>query len=344
MCSPRWVTKIGSAAWSRPRPGNHAQGIAYHARLLGIAATIVMPADTPFTKVANTAHHGARIELVGADYATAFAHAQALADETGARLVPAFDDPLIIAGQGTVAIEVLAAAPDVDTIVVPVGVADSSRASRWLRSTSRPTCALSVCRARDIPECCTRCSEGRSRRVGRRSPKASRWWNPACSPAIVGALVDDIVVAAEQHIEEAIALFVEIEKSVVEGAGAAALAAVLQYPEMFHGRRVALIASGGNIDASVLTSVLTRALARSGRLVRLLIEVPDRPGVLAAIAEVVAHEAGQYRRRRASTRPPGRRAQRARGSSSPSRPGTGPHAETIVAALVAIGFHVELAA
>src|SRR5207244_6578899 len=101
--------------------GNHAQGVAYHARLLGIAATIVMPADTPFTKVANTAHHGAHVVLEGADYAAAFAHAQAIAAQTGARLVPAFDDPLIIAGQGTVALELLADAPTLDAIVVPVG-------------------------------------------------------------------------------------------------------------------------------------------------------------------------------------------------------------------------------
>jgi len=164
----------------------------------------------------------------------------------------------------------------------------------------------------------------------------------ALTRVIVSELVDDIVVAAEQYIEEAIALFVEIEKTVVEGAGAVALAAVLQYPEMFRGRTVALIASGGNIDASVLTSVLTRALARSGRLVRLLIEVPDRPGVLAAIAEVVAREQGNIVDVEHRRDLPGVALKSARLELSVETRNR-PHAEAIGAALGAIGVHVELA-
>ncbi len=323
--------------------GNHAQGIAYHARLLGIHATIVMPADTPFTKISNTAHHGAQIALVGADYAEAYAHAQTIAAETEARLVPAFDDPLVIAGQGTVALELLAAVPDIDTIVVPVGggglIAGIAVAAKHIA----PEIRLVGVQSAGYPGMLHALHRGPAPTGGPTIAEGIAVAEPgALTRLIVGELVDDVVVAAEQYIEEAIALYVEIEKSVVEGAGAAALAAVLQYPEMFRGRKIALIASGGNIDASVLTSVLTRALARSGRLVRLLIEVPDRPGVLAAIAEVVAREQGNIVDVEHRRDLPGVALKSARLELSVETRNAW-HAQTIVGALVAIGFHVELA-
>jgi threonine dehydratase len=273
--------------------GNHAQGVAYHAHLLGLAATIVMPADTPFTKVANTAHHGAEVVLHGEGYAAAYKEALRLASESGATLVPAFDDPLVIAGQGTVGLEIVDQVPDVDTIVVPVGggglIAGVATAVKAVSPSTRVVGVqvegyegmLYALGRGPMPEGGTTIAEG----IAVVEPGE-------LTRAIVRELVDDIVVVSEQRIEEAIALGIEIEKTALEGAGAAALAAVLEHGDEFRGRRTVAVLSGGNIDARVLTSVLLRALARSGRLVRMRIEVPDRPGVLATISQVIAEERG----------------------------------------------------
>ena len=272
--------------------GNHAQGVAYHARLLGIAATIVMPADTPFTKVANTAHHGARIVLEGDGYAAAFEHAQTLAARDRRRLVPAFDDPLIIAGQGT-SPSSCSPHPTLDTIVVPIGGGGLIAGIAVVVKALAPDVRIVGVQSEGYPGHDARARTRAAPTGGSTVAEGIAVVEPGMlTRAIVAELVDEIVIVPEEHIEEAIALYVEIEKSVVEGAGAAPLAAVLQYPDMFRGQTVALIASGGNIDARVLTSVLFRALARSGRLVRLHIDVPDRPGVLAAIATVIADEHG----------------------------------------------------
>jgi threonine dehydratase len=273
--------------------GNHAQGVAYHAHELGIRATIVMPADAPFTKVTNTAHHGAEIILHGEGYAAARREAERLAADTGATLVPAFDDPLIIAGQGTVGLEIFEDAPDLDVIVVPVGggglvsgiavAVKSERRDIRVIGVQVDTYAgmLHALGRTPAPERGVTIAEG----IAVAEPGT-------LTRAIVAELVDDLVVVPEQRIEEAIALALEIEKTVLEGAGAAGLAAVLEHQDRFRGQRVGVVLSGGNIDARVLTSVLLRALARSGRLVRLRVEVPDRPGVLATVAQCVAAARG----------------------------------------------------
>jgi threonine dehydratase len=273
--------------------GNHAQGVAYHAGLLGIRSTIVMPADTPFTKVVNTAHHGAQIELVGDDYAAAFAHARQIAEETGATLVPAFDDPLVIAGQGTVALELIDALPEPDMIVVPVGggglIAGIAIAAKELAPKAR---VIGV-QTEGYPGMLHSFGQAAAPDGGPTIAEGIAVTEPGVvTRQVVAQLVTDMLIASEQRIEEAVALYMEIEKSVVEGAGATALAAVLQYSEMFKDKTVAVIVSGGNIDARVMASVLSRALARSGRLVRLRIDVPDRPGALAAVATVVAEQRG----------------------------------------------------
>lgn len=269
--------------------GNHAQGVAYHAHLLGIDATIVMPADTPFTKVANTAHHGARVVLEGEGYAGALAHAQLIAAETGATLVPAFDDPLVIAGQGTVALEMLGAVPDLDVIVVPVGggglISGIAVAAKGLA----PGTEVIGVQSETYPGMLHALGRGPAPEGGSTIAEGIAVKEPGLlTREIVRELVDDIVLVPEQSIEEAVALMAEIEKSVVEGAGAAPLAALLTHRERFAGKRVGVVLSGGNIDARVLISVLFHALARSGRLVRLRIEVPDRPGVLAQIAQLIS--------------------------------------------------------
>jgi threonine dehydratase len=273
--------------------GNHAQGVAYHARLMGIAATIVMPADTPFAKVANTAHHGARVVLEGADFAHASIHAHALAAETGAHIVPAFDDPLVIAGQGTVGIELLEAAPNLDVIVVPVGGGGLIAGIAVAVKAVAPKTHVVGVQTDGYPGMLHALGRGPAPTAGPTIAEGIAVVEPGLiTRDVVRDLVDDIVIVSEQHIEEAIALCIEIEKTVLEGAGAAALAAVIQYPERFRGRTVGAIASGGNIDARLLASVLHRALARSGRLVRLEIDVPDRPGALAAVTAAIAEHGG----------------------------------------------------
>jgi threonine dehydratase len=322
--------------------GNHAQGVAYHARLLGIPATIVMPADTPFTKVTSTAHHGAQIELVGNDYDAAFAHARGIAEQTGPTLVPAFDDPLIIAGQGTIALELLAALPKPDVIVVPVGggglISGIAVAAKHLL----PSVQIIGVQTESYPGMLNALVRAAAPAGGTTVAEGIAVAEPGMlTRAIVEELVDDIVLASEQRIEEAVALFVEIEKSVVEGAGAAALAAVLQYPHMFRGKTVAVIASGGNIDARVLASVLSRALARSGRVVRLSIDVPDRPGTLAKIAAVVAEQRGNVVDVEHRRDLPGVALKRAMLELSIETRDRA-HADEIVAAITAAGFPVEL--
>lgn len=269
--------------------GNHAQGVAYHAHLLGIDATIVMPADTPFTKVANTAHHGARVVLEGEGYAGALAHAQQIAGETGATLVPAFDDPVVIAGQGTVALEMLEQVPVLDTILVPIGGGGLVAGIAVAVKAITPDTSVVGVQTETYPGMLHALGRGPAPEGGSTIAEGIAVKEPGLlTRDIVRELVDDIVVVPEQSIEEAIALAAEIEKTVLEGAGAAALAALLEYRTRFRDKRVGVVLSGGNIDARVLTSVLLHALARSGRLVRLRIEVPDRPGVLAHIAQVIS--------------------------------------------------------
>jgi threonine dehydratase len=273
--------------------GNHAQGLAYHAHRLGIPATIVMPADTPFTKITRTEVHGAKVVLAGSDFAGALATALDLSATTGATFVPAFDDAAVIAGQGTVGLEILEAVPNVDAIVVPVGGGGlvsgiAVVAKAWHRPVevvgvqvdSHAGMAYALGRGPEpIPE--PTIAEG----IAVTAPGV-------LTLEIVRALVDDVIVVSEQHIEAAVSLAAEIEKTVVEGAAAASLAALVEHPERFRDRDVVVVLSGGNIDLRVLSSVLLRALARSGRLVRLAIEVPDRPGVLAAVADVIGTARG----------------------------------------------------
>ena len=270
--------------------GNHAQGVAYHARLLGISATIVMPADTPFTKVSNTAIHGAQVVLQGSGYAGAFAEAERIARDTSATLVPAFDDPRIIAGQGTIGLEILEQtdAGALDAILVPVGGGGLISGIAVAVKALRPDVRIIGVQADGYA--------GMMHALGQSAPPTG---GPTIAEGIavtepgvltrriVAELVDDIVVVSEQRVEEAIALGAEIEKTMLEGAGAAGLAALLEHPAQFRDQNVAVVLSGGNIDARTLASVLLRALARSGRLVRLRIELPDRPGVLAAVAQIV---------------------------------------------------------
>jgi threonine dehydratase len=273
--------------------GNHAQGVAYHATRLGIPATIVMPKFTPNVKVHGTEALGARVVLHGDDIAEAKLLAHELEQSEGMVFVPPYDDPHIIAGQGTVALELLEDAPDLDVIVVPIGggglLAGMAVVARDLRpdieligvqSDLYPSMVDEV-RHLELPVGGTTIAEGIA------VPGAGRLTTP-----IIAALVDDLVLVTEDLIEDAINLLLDIEKTVAEGAGATALAAVLQEPERFAGRKVGLVITGGNIDPRILASVIMHGLVRSGRLSRIAVAVTDVPGSLAGIATVIGEQGG----------------------------------------------------
>jgi threonine dehydratase len=273
--------------------GNHAQGVAYHAGRLGIPATIVMPSFTPNTKVAHTRGHGATVVLHGSTLAEAATEAHRLAAENKYVFVHPYDDPRIIAGQGTMALEMLEDAPEIDTIVVPVGgggmIAGIAVAAKGLKPDLRmigvESAGYSAMRQLLAGEPVTAggdtIAEGIAVRDIGKLPLE-----------IAAALLDRVVSVDEVAIERAIALFIEVEKTVTEGAGATGLAALLAYPELFTGRKVGIVLSGGNIDTRLLASVLLRGLVRDGRIVRLRLMIGDAPGQLARVATVIGRLGG----------------------------------------------------
>jgi threonine dehydratase len=275
--------------------GNHAQGVAYHAQRLGIPATIVMPEGTPFIKIDRTEAFGARVVLKGDRLSAARQAADALARERGLVLVHPYDDPSVIAGQGTIALELLADRPDLDTIVVPIGggglisgIAVAVKALNprieiiGVQSTLYPS-MYRLMRGEDpgSPAAAATLAEGIAvKEPGRLTQR------------IVKALVSDILLVDDVMIEGAIEILLDRQKLIVEGAGAAGLAAVLAAPERFHGRRIGIVICGGNIDARLLASILMRGLVHEGRLVRLRSELPDVPGALSRLSGVIGKHAG----------------------------------------------------
>lgn len=275
--------------------GNHAQGVAHHAARLGVPATIVMPATTPFVKVARTRALGAGVELVGATIEDATARARALASAPdGPVFVHPFDDPVVIAGQGTVALELLDDHPDLDVLVVPVGggglVSGMAVAAKGRRpgievvgveSEVAGSMRAALGRAPADANAGTATGPTIADGIAVRAPGG-------ITPTIVAALVDDVLPVSEHSIEQAINLFLEIEKVVAEGAGATALAALVEHPDRFQGRRVGVVLTGANIDPRLLSSVIIRGLLHDGRLSRLRVEVPDRPGTLSEVTGLIA--------------------------------------------------------
>ncbi len=268
--------------------GNHAQGVAFHAQRLGIPAFIVMPEPTPTVKVENTRGHGATVILKGSQLEEAAAFAQAYGEGHGLTFVHPYDDPLVIAGQGTLALEMLEAVRDLEFLVVPIGggglIAGVAVAAKALKPDIKiigvqarlyPSMYNAV-RGGDLPMRGDTLAEG----IAVKSPGTVT--APLCE-----RLVDDIVLVSEAQLERAVSLFIGIEKTVVEGAGAAGLAAIIAEPERFKGRKVGLILCGGNIDTRLLASVLTRELARQGCLTQLTIDIPDRPGQLATVSSIL---------------------------------------------------------
>ena len=283
------LTSLGEAERRRGvitmSAGNHAQAVAYHAQRLNIPATIVMPVTTPYVKVAATRAHGAEVVLDGETIAEAQARCERLMSERGLTLVHPYDDARIIAGQGTVALEMLEEVADLDALLIPVGggglIAGNAVAARAVN--------------------------GQIEIVGAEAALYPSFWNALHNEQrplggatlaegiavknvgkltlpMVRELVAEIILVDEPHLERAVNAYTTLQKTVAEGAGAAGLAALLAAPDRFRGRKVGLILSGGNIDPRILASITVRELEREGRVVSFRLDIPDRPGVLGHIA------------------------------------------------------------
>jgi threonine dehydratase len=265
--------------------GNHAQAVAYHAQRLGIPTTIVMPVTTPFVKVASTEAYGAKVVLHGETVADAQERAEAIAAERGLVWVHPYDDPLVIAGQGTIALEMLEDARDLDVLVIPIGggglIAGNAIAARGIK----PGIEIVGVECAFYPSMFN-ALKGEHRPVGGATLAegiAVKNVGKLAAP-IVRALVADVLLVDEASLERAVNAFLTLQKTMAEGAGAAGLAALLSYPERFEGRRVGLILCGGNIDPRILSSIMFRELERESRVVSFRLTIPDRPGVLGIIA------------------------------------------------------------
>jgi threonine dehydratase len=264
--------------------GNHSQAVAYHARRLGVPAVIVMPQSTPVVKVSQTESHGAEVVLHGEIYDEAYHEALRLADARGLTFVHPFDDLEVIAGQGTVALELLEDAPDLDVVFVPIGGGGLISGVGTAAKSLKPGIEIIGVQAELYPSMYAKFARQQLPCAGDTIAEGIAVKAPGMfTSGIINHIVDDILLVAERDIEQAIALLVRAQKTVVEGAAAVGLAALLGNPERFSGRRVGLILSGGNIDTHLLANVLLRDLARSGRMTRLRISLQDRPGALAAV-------------------------------------------------------------
>lgn len=261
--------------------GNHAQGLSYHGTRLGVPVTIVMPRTTPTVKIMQTESVGGNVVLEGETFDEAYAYARQLETERALTFVHPFDHPHVAAGQGTVALEMLEDVPQIDTLVVPIGggglLSGMGTAARALKpsiglvgvqATLFPSMYAKL-KGLDLPCGGDTLAEG----IAVKEPGAF-------TSAVLAKIVDDIVLVGEPALETAVAVLLQIEKTVVEGAGAAGLAAVMTHRKRFAGRKIGLVLCGGNIDTRLLANVLLRDLARSGRLARLRLTLQDRPGAL----------------------------------------------------------------
>lgn len=269
--------------------GNHAQGVAYHAGRLGIPATIAMPTGTPFAKVARTESFGAKVIQAGAELADLVALADGLVETKGLTLIHPYDDPHVIAGQGTVGLEILDADADIDTLVVPIGGGGLLAGIAIAIKALRPDIRLIGVEAAHYPTMKSAISgvEAPPGRPTIAEGIAVKYPGRLTQP-VIAEHVEDILLISEDHLEWGVQELATVGKVVAEGAGAAPLAALLTYPEHFKGRKVGLVVSGGNIDATMLASALLRSLVRHRKLVRLRLQVADQPGGLATATRIIA--------------------------------------------------------
>ena len=273
--------------------GNHAQGLAYHGQRLGVPITIVMPKTTPFVKVQHTRDFGATVVLEGETYDDANAHARRLQSERGLVFVHPFDDYDIMAGQGTIALEMLEDAPDLEILPVPIGGGGLISGVATAAKAVSPDIRVIGCepamypsftaKMRGVNAACggSTIAEGVAvKAVGEKTYAVAR------------PLVEEVLLIEEPYVEQAISLYCNVEKTIAEGAGAMSLAALLAYPEKFRGKKCGLILCGGNIDTRLLASVLTRELVRAQRLTSLRIIGDDRPGLLATVSQTIGELGG----------------------------------------------------
>ena len=321
--------------------GNHAQGVAYHAQRLGIRAVIVMPRFTPGVKIERTRGFGAEVVLHGDTLEESRVHALSLAKDQALVFVHPYDDEAIVAGQGTVGLEMLRALPELDTLVIAVGggglIAGVATAAKAIKpgieiigvQTSRFPAMVNAIKGTQHPQGTSTIAEGIA--VG--TPGE-------ITRAIIARLVDDMVLVEEGDIEQAMVMLLEIEKTLVEGAGAAGLAALLKYPERFAGKKVGLVLCGGNIDPLLLAAIIERGMVRAGRLARIIVSVRDVPGSLAKITATVA-EAGanidEVHHQRAFTMLSAQNVEIELVIQTRGRP----HIEQVIAALNAAGFEAH---
>ena len=269
--------------------GNHAQGLAYHAKRLGIPATIVMPRFTPNVKVEHTRGHGAEVILYGENFDAAKAHALEIAKTRSLVWVHPYDDEKVIAGQGTLALEMLHAVPNLDALIVPIGGGGMIAGMAIAAKAINPNIEIVGVETQRFPS--MYCAiKGEAPQFGTSTiAEGIAVKEPGRIPqAIVKELVSEIVLIDEGDIEEAIVLLLEIEKTVVEGAGAAGLAALLKNRDHFHCKRVGLVLCGGNIDPLMLSDIIERGMVRSGRLAQIKVELRDLPGSLAQVTACLA--------------------------------------------------------
>jgi threonine dehydratase len=272
--------------------GNHALGVAYHAKRLGIPASIVMPTGTPMVKVENTKRHGAKVIITGQTLEEAGKFAREHGSASGLTLIHPYDDPLIIAGQGTVAFEMLQVVPDLQTLVVPIGGGGLISGMAIAAKSLKPDIRIVGVQARLYPSMYNVINGEHLPIRGDTLAEGIAVKAPGrITTDIIRCLVDDIILVTDDEMERAVSMLINIEKTVAEGAGAAGLAAVMSAPERFRGTNVGLVLTGGNIDTRLIASVLTRELAREGRLTQLVIDIVDRPGQLALVSNLLA-EAG----------------------------------------------------
>ncbi len=261
--------------------GNHSQGLSYHGTRLGIPVTIVMPRTTPVVKVMQTRSVGGDVVLEGETFDDAYSHARRLEKERGLTFVHPFDDPHVAAGAGTVAFEFIEEAPDLEMFVTPIGGGGLISGMGTVAKAHSPPLEVIGVQARLFPSAFARFNAREMPCGGDTLAEGIAVKQPGeFTSRMIKQVVDDILLVGEPHLEEAVSLLLQIEKTVVEGAGAAGLAALLAYRERFAGRRVGLVLCGGNIDTRLLANVLLRDLARAGRLARLQITLQDRPGAL----------------------------------------------------------------
>jgi len=272
--------------------GNHAQGVAYHAQRLGLHAVIVMPRFTPGVKVERTRGFGAEVILHGDTLEEARAHAYALAEARQLTFVHPYDDEAVAAGQGTIALEMLQDVPDLDTLIIAIGggglISGMATAAKAFQpgitvvgvQTSRFPAMFNAVKGTHYPQGASTIAEGIAVGTPGRIPLE-----------IIRQRVDDLLLVDEGDIEQALVMLLEVEKTLVEGAGAVGLAALLKYPERFKGQRVGLVLCGGNIDPLLLAAIIERGMVRAGRLARIRVGARDVPGSLARITATVA-EAG----------------------------------------------------